>query len=96
MTMLNRLSVCQIVDAIRRKGVKPSEVMSAHLERIRERDKYVGAFQHIGYQRALSLAKDVDSKEPFGALHGVPFAIKDIIDTKNMPTCWGSSIYKGR
>ena len=96
MTMLNRLSVCQIVDAIRRKGVKPSEVMSAHLERIRERDKYVGAFQHIDYERALSLAQDADLKESLGALHGVPFAIKDIIDTKNMPTCWGSSIYKGR
>jgi amidase len=30
-----------------------------------------------------------------GILHGVPFAVKDIIDTFDLPTAWGSPIYAG-
>ena len=36
------------------------------------------------------------SGQPIGALHGVPVAIKDIFDTADMPTEYGSPIYAGR
>ena len=44
---------------------------------------------------ALAAARAADGREPAGLLHGVPFAIKDIIDTVEFPTGWGSPIYEG-
>ena len=31
-----------------------------------------------------------------GSLHGVPFVIKNIIDTDDMPAGWGSELYRDR
>ena len=45
--------------------------------------------------RALVQASDADARPLSGALHGIPIAIKDIIDTHDMPTEHGSPIYKG-
>jgi amidase len=55
----------------------------------------VGAFTHLAAQRALAQAADTDARPPSGALNGIPIAIKDIIDTHDMPTEHGSPIYKG-
>ena len=33
-------------------------------------------------------------REPRGPIHGVPFAAKDIMDTADLPTEYGSPIYK--
>ncbi|HVB17851.1 MAG TPA: amidase, partial [Stellaceae bacterium] len=36
-----------------------------------------------------------DNSEPSGPLHGVPIAVKDLLDTADMPTGYGSVIYEG-
>ena len=46
-------------------------------------------------EAALAQAANADASRGEGALHGVPIAIKDIIDTHDMPTEHGSPIYKG-
>jgi Asp-tRNA(Asn)/Glu-tRNA(Gln) amidotransferase A subunit family amidase len=45
--------------------------------------------------RSWPRPRALDQREPSGPLHGVPFGIKDIIDTYNMPTEYGSPIYRG-
>jgi amidase len=41
------------------------------------------------------VARQADSASPTGALHGIPVGIKDVIDTVDMPTAYGSPIYEG-
>jgi len=60
--------------------------LSTCLARIRERDPEIGAFVHV---RALT-------PTGAGAFDGVPFAAKDIFDTRDMPTEWGTPLQAGR
>ena len=72
-----------------------TDYLKACLDRVAEREKDVGAFTHLAAQRALAQAADADARPLSGALHGIPIAIKDIIDPHDMPTEHGSPIYKG-
>lgn len=96
MTGLERLSATAIARAIRAGETTPSAVMKAHLDRIAAREAEVGAFIHLDADRAMERAKAADRQPATGPLHGVPFAIKDIIDTDDMPTGWGSDIFADR
>lgn len=46
--------------------------------------------------RAMQPAQAADRDSPKGLLDCIPFAIKDISDTADMPTCWGTAIYSTR
>lgn len=96
MSGLNHKSASEIARSIRAGHVKPSIVMAAHLERISLREKEIGAFTYLDAERAMERARVADQGPPKGLLHGVPFAIKDIIDTDDMPTGWGSALFKDR
>ena len=96
MSALNHFSATEIARQIQTGEATPSTVMTAHLTRIAEREPTVGAFVYLDIERAMVRAKAADKQEPKGPLHGVPFVIKDIIDTDDMPTSWGSDIYAER
>jgi len=70
-------------------------VVQACLDRIAERDPDVHAWAFIDPSQALEQARRLDRSEPLGPLHGVPIAVKDIIDACDMPTSMGSPIYAG-
>lgn len=65
------------------------------LARIAARDPDVRAWQHIDRAAALAQARACDAGPRRGPLHGVPIGIKDIFDTWDMPTTYGSPIYDG-
>ncbi len=96
MSDLNYRSATDLARLIRTGAVRPSEVMQAHLDRIALREPVIGAFQHLDADRAMARARAADTLPIGGPLHGVPFAIKDIIDTDDMPTGWGSDLYASR
>lgn len=96
MTELHHQSASEIARLIRAGRTTPSAVMAAHLERIAAREADVGAFIHLDANRAMERAKAADRQKPKGLLHGVPFAIKDIIDTDDMPTGWGRDLFTDR
>jgi Asp-tRNA(Asn)/Glu-tRNA(Gln) amidotransferase A subunit family amidase len=54
----------------------------------------VHAWAFVDRDTALAQARARDSETPRGPLHGVPVGIKDIFDTYDMPTAYGSPIYK--
>src|SRR6266481_4890564 len=68
---------------------------AACLDRIAAREKVVGAWHHLDREAALEAARRCDASPPSGPLHGVPIAVKDLIDTADMPTGYGSAIYEG-
>jgi Asp-tRNA(Asn)/Glu-tRNA(Gln) amidotransferase A subunit family amidase len=72
-----------------------TDYLRACLDRIAEREADVGAWTYLAKEAVLAQAAKADASQGEGALHGVPIAIKDIIDTHDMPTEHGSPIYKG-
>jgi Asp-tRNA(Asn)/Glu-tRNA(Gln) amidotransferase A subunit family amidase len=80
--------------------MRPSETTSealvaACLERIAGRDETVRAWAFIDGAAALAQARALDRMPRRSRLHGVPFGIKDIIDTADLPTEYNSPIYRG-
>ncbi len=88
---LNTLSATEIVRRISAGDCTAVDVMAACLERVSAREDAVGAFIHIDEAQALDAARNAGP----GFLHGVPFGIKDICDTVDAPTGWGSPTYHG-
>lgn len=69
----------------------------ACLARISAREAQVGAFEFVDPELALAQARARDAEPRRSALHGVPVAIKDVIDTHDMPALWGDpATYAGR
>jgi amidase len=68
---------------------------AACLDRIAARESAVGAWEHLDREEALTEARRCDGEAPRGPLHGIPIAVKDLIDTCDMPTAYGSPIYRG-
>jgi Asp-tRNAAsn/Glu-tRNAGln amidotransferase A subunit and related amidases len=74
---------------ITRGALSAEEYVTACLDRIEALEGDVRAFAHIDRAHALRQARDLDEwrrdGRPTGPLHGIPVAIKDIIDTKDLP-----------
>jgi aspartyl-tRNA(Asn)/glutamyl-tRNA(Gln) amidotransferase subunit A len=89
----------QLAELIRTREVSPVEVVQAHLDRIAAVDPKVNAIVTLA-EGALDAARaaeaDVLAGRPLGPLHGVPFTVKDSIDTAGVATQRGSPIFRGR
>jgi Asp-tRNA(Asn)/Glu-tRNA(Gln) amidotransferase A subunit family amidase len=67
-------------------------IVQSCLERIRDREPVVRAWAHIAADAALEAARSAPRDT---LMKGIPFGIKDIFDTGDMPTGYGSPIYTG-
>jgi amidase len=94
MKRLNELTATEIVQAIGSGNATCETVARACLDHIAERDPAVQAWQFLDADLVLKQARALDARGPSGQLHGVPVGFKDIIDTHDMPTEYGSPIYK--
>jgi amidase len=92
---LHALTATDIVQAIRRGHTTCEAVARACLDRIAEREPAVQAWQYLDADSVIAQARALDRRGSSGPLHGVPFGVKDIIDTHDMPTAYGSPIYQG-
>ncbi len=92
---LARLSASAAGALIREGRLTSEALVSACLERIAWRETDVQAWAWIDPEQALAQARGCDRERPRSALHGIPVGIKDVIDTCDMPTAYGSPIYSG-
>ncbi|HSQ03588.1 MAG TPA: amidase [Burkholderiales bacterium] len=92
---LHEWSALEIVAAIRAGETTCEAVTRACLEHIAAREPKVGAWEFLDPQLAIDQARSWDKLGARGSLAGVPFGVKDIIDTFDMPTAYGSRIYAG-
>ena len=91
---LNELTATEIVSAIADGKTTCEAVTRACLDRIAAREPQVQAWQYLNSEQVIARARALDKSGRRGPLLGVPFGIKDIIDTCDMPTEYGSPIYK--
>ena len=64
------------------------------LDRIDAREGDLKAWVEIGRDAALETARRLDRTAEQGLLHGVPLGVKDIMATHDLPTRYGSPIYR--
>src|SRR5688572_33423502 len=89
-------TAAEIAAATRTGHVTCEAVARSCLERIEAREPQVQAWQWLDAEGALAQARRLDADaRARGPLHGVPFGAKDIIDTADMPTEYGSPIHRG-
>lgn len=69
--------------------------VSECLERVGERDDAVRAWAHLDPELALTQARAADATGARSELHGIPVGLKDIIETGDQPTAYGSPIWAG-
>lgn len=97
--VITQMDATRLAGLIAGRALSPVEVVQAHLDRIAEIDPKVNAIVTLA-EGALSAARqaeaDVKSGAKLGPLHGVPFTVKDSLDTKGVPTQRGSPIFRGR
>ena len=95
---LCHLSLHDLSGRIRLGDVAPAEVVEAFLRRIEELNPRLSAFLTLCADRALEEAKRAAAEIAVGCwrgpLHGVPYGIKDIIETAGVRTTNGSSFFR--
>src|SRR6201992_605428 len=99
MNDITRMDASHIAELIAKRELSPVEVMQAHLDRIAEVNPRINAIVTMA-DGALDAARKAEAAVKSGArlgpLHGVPFTVKDGIDTAGVLTQRGSPIFKGR
>ena len=92
---LNELTASAAAKLIASREITSELLVQACLDRIEEREDTVRAWAFLDRKRALAEARQRDNEDRKSPFHGIPVGIKDIIDTADMPTEYGSPIYRG-
>lgn len=92
---LHLLTATEIVQAIQEGKSTCEAVTRACLAHIEEREPDVQAWQYLDPDLAIAQSRILDQSGKRGPLQGVPVGIKDIVDTYDMPTEYGTVIHAG-
>src|SRR5438105_1351913 len=89
-------TIAEAARLIAAKELSPVELTRACLERVHRLGNELHAFVHLTEERALADARAAEAAimadGPKGPLHGIPIGLKDIVDTKGIPTTCQSKI----
>jgi len=93
-------TIVELAPRVRRKEISPVELTRACLERIEKLNPTLHAFLTVTADSALAEARkaeiEISRGEWRGPLHGIPIALKDIIDTANTRTTAASALFEHR
>jgi len=97
---LSQLDLSEASQLVRSKKVSPVELTQECLSRISRLNEKLNAFITVTADSALSEARAAESEirrgNWRGPLHGIPIALKDIIDTAGVRTTAASELFKER
>ena len=91
-----RMSATDVVAALKRSEVSPTELIEAAINRIEAVDDKVNALPIRCFERAFEQAKAIEANGPGEdpkTLIGLPIAVKDYNDVSGVGTTYGSPIY---
>jgi amidase len=91
----NRLTATEAATLISAGRLSSSTLVQSCLDRIAMRERTVHAWANIDPAAAMDQAHARDAEATKGLLHGIPVAVKDVIDVAGVPTGMGSPIYDG-
>jgi Asp-tRNA(Asn)/Glu-tRNA(Gln) amidotransferase A subunit family amidase len=94
------MSAREMVHGMQSGALSAAETMAAHFTVIEARESSIRAWAYLDKDRAMEAAARADAARQsglsLGPLHGLPVAVKDIIDTADMPTELGARLHAGR
>jgi aspartyl-tRNA(Asn)/glutamyl-tRNA(Gln) amidotransferase subunit A len=87
---LTSLPITELAPLLRERTVSPVALVQAHLDRIARHDPAINSFITVTADHAISAAHaaevEIGAGRYRGPLHGIPYALKDIIDAKGVRT----------
>src|SRR5690606_27695733 len=90
------LSIAEAARLIRARKLSPVELTAACLERIEtfqpQLDAFITVTAELARTQAQRAEREIAGGDYRGPLHGIPFALKDIYDTKGILTSGGSKV----
>jgi aspartyl-tRNA(Asn)/glutamyl-tRNA(Gln) amidotransferase subunit A len=93
-------TISDLAHRLRRREVSPVEITVTCLERIEKLNPALNAFITVMAESALAEARAAEAEilrgEWRGPLHGIPVALKDLIDTAGLRTTAASALHKDR
>ena len=89
-------SISSLIEALGVKKQNPKEIIEEYQRRIEKRQPDVEAWQTLDWDFVNRQIFDLGKREVTkrGSLYGIPFGVKDIFDTADLPTAYGSDIYE--
>jgi Asp-tRNA(Asn)/Glu-tRNA(Gln) amidotransferase A subunit family amidase len=93
-------SVVQLSGWIQQRKITSERLTNIYLKRLREYDPKLRCVITLTSDLAMQQAKQADAEiaagKYRGSLHGIPYGVKDLLDTANIPTTWGAEPYRNR
>src|ERR1043165_4980121 len=94
------LTASRASELLRRNALSSVELVQVYLRRIEEYNPALNAFITVTGEQALASAREMDEERRRGhwrgPLHGIPIALKDLIDTAGVRTTAASELFKER
>ena len=99
MTELHYAGITELAEKICSGDLSPVDLTQHMLDRIEKLDGQLKSFATVTRERALNEASqaehEISGGKYRGPLHGIPIAVKDLIETKNIPTLGGLAVLNG-
>jgi Asp-tRNA(Asn)/Glu-tRNA(Gln) amidotransferase A subunit family amidase len=94
------LSVSELAKRIETKKLSPVDLTQVYLDRSQKLGPRFNAYAQltpeIALEQAKAAEKEIQRGHYRGALHGIPYAAKDLLSVKGLPTTWGAKPYAGQ
>src|SRR5712664_1743353 len=91
------LTVSELAKRIESKKISPVELTQAYLDRSQKLGPRFNAYARltpeIARAQAKAAEKEIQRGHYRGPLHGIPYAAKDLLAVKGVPTTWGAKPY---
>jgi aspartyl-tRNA(Asn)/glutamyl-tRNA(Gln) amidotransferase subunit A len=90
-------TIQKLAPQIKARDISPVTLTEAYLDRIRILDPDINCFITMTAELALDQARIADREiqegKYRGRLHGIPYAVKDLLNTRGIRTTWGSRLF---
>jgi amidase len=94
-TDITALSARAIAGKVQSSELTAEAVAQAFLDRAQELEPVLRAFVHLDGQAVVRESTALSRERLSGPLAGIPIGVKDVMDTSDMPTAYGSALYQG-
>src|SRR6195256_6405813 len=94
---IHYLSASELAKRIESKKLSPVDLTQAYIDRSQKLGPRFNAYAcltpEIALEQAKAAQKEIQRGHYRGPLHGIPYAAKDLLAVKGVPTAWGAKPY---